>query len=147
MRHRAVIIPYFAILEAIFFRASSALAGYAFVKTGDYAYLIICLIYLARNVWWVYCDSPNSKEEAEVYVRKKMPNIHNLTQIDPEAKRFMLTGVRISTIVCPLVPPFLYPALGYAAAFPSAEEITIATIIILIVGRIAELFHEVNSNQ
>jgi len=145
MKRRTIIIPIFAILEAVIFRGSSALAGYGFVKTDDYAYLIVCLIFFIRNAWWVYKDAPDSEGDAEVYVRKKMPGIHNLTQIDPEAKWFMLTGVRISTVVCPMIPPFLYPALGYAAAFPRAETVAIATIIVLIIGRVAELFCEVNS--
>ncbi len=144
---RPVVIPYVAIPESIFFRSTAAFAGYGFAKTDDVAYLLIAVIYLVRNIWWAYSEYLGSNEAAEAYVRRKLPKIHSLTQIDPEAKWFMLTGVRISTTIMPLIPPFLYPALGYAAAFERAEIAAFATIIILMIGRVAELICEVNSTE
>ncbi len=144
---RAVVIPLLAIVESLFFRSTSAFAGYILGMTGEWLYLFIAVGYLIKNIWWVYSEYLKSDAAAEAYIRKRLPSVHRVIMMDPAARPFLFAGVRLSTTISPLIPPFLYPTLGYAAAFQRCETVAFATIIILMIGRVAELVLEVNSAE
>ena len=141
MKRKTYYIPIPAIMETLFFRGAAAASGYYYGLTEDLLCLAILAACMARAIHMIYGDLCKSDREMNADLKKYSSTMHDLGGMDPNLRTYMLTGMRISSVVFPFMAPPVYAALGYAAVFPRSEFVAAATIIVLLIGRIAELIY------